>query len=381
VAVHEVKIDPHRTLSEEPGTGHNRWHPDVRPVIRVQSGDEIVLETRDALDGQISPTSTSDDVPHLDINVVHPLTGPVFVEGAAPGDLLEVDILEVATGAFGYTTQSPGFGFLRDDFDEPFLARWEIEGGFATSEDVPGVRIPGDPFIGTIGVAPSRDLMEKVTARERRLKAEGGMVDLPEPRGAVPSDPSVVSEGLRTIPPRENAGNIDIKQLTAGTRLMIPVWVPGALLSVGDAHFAQGDGEACGQAIEVRGRLHARLGIRKREAGAQRHDGPQFERVGPSPGRGAYFATTGICVDRDGRNFMEDLTLAARNALRAMIEYLNATHGYTRQQAYVICSVAADLKVSQVVDIPNVLVSAILPLGIFAEQRRVDAWPGVEVRK
>lgn len=366
MAGHEIRIDADRPLSEEPGTGHNRWHPGIRPVIRVEPGDEILLETRDALDGQISRASSLDDVRHLDDGRVHPLTGPVFVEGAEPGDILEVDILEVAPGPFGYTAQSPGFGFLRDEFPEPFLARWDIEGGFATSEDVPGIRIPGDPFVGTIGVAPSRELMERATARERRLKAAGGLVDLPAPGSAVPQDASVMSEGLRTIPPRENAGNVDVKQLTAGSRLLIPVWVTGALLSAGDAHFAQGDGEACGQAIEVRATVRARLGIRKLEPGSRPLPQLQFERAGPSAPRGAYFATTGICVDRDGTNAMEDLTLAARNALRAMIEHLTGTYCYSRQQAYAICSVAVDLKVSQVVDVPNVLVSAILPLGIFA---------------
>jgi formamidase len=173
------------------------------------------------------------------------------------------------------------------------------------------------------------------------------------------------AEGLRTVPPRENAGNVDIKQLTAGTRLLIPVWVPGALFSAGDAHFAQGDCETCGQAIEVRGTLRARFGLRKGQAGARQIDQPQFERTTPSPAPGPYFATTGTCVHHDGRNESEDITLAARNALRAMIDHLVAGYGYTRQQAYVICSVAVDLKISQVVDVPNVLVSAFLPLDIF----------------
>jgi formamidase len=365
VAIHEVTIGPALPLAEQPETGHNRWHPEIPPVIRVEPGDEVLMETRDAVDGQIGPESLAADVPGVDISVVHPLTGPVQVAGAESGDLLEVDILEVTTGTFGYTMASPGFGFLRDDFPEPFLARWQIDGAFAVSEDVPGVRIEGHPFMGTMGVAPSRDLLARITARERDLAAAGGMVDLPEPRGAVPAKPPVSTEGLRTVPPRENAGNVDIKQLTAGTRLLIPVWVDGVLFSAGDAHFAQGDCETCGQAIEVRGTLRARFGLRKGQAAAHQIDQPQFERAAPTPAPGPYFATTGTCVHRDGRNESGDVTLAARNALRAMVDHLVTRYGYTRQQAYVICSVAVDLKISQAVDVPNVLVSAFLPLGIF----------------
>jgi formamidase len=351
-------VHPGRALAEEPGTGHNRWHPDIPAAISVEPGDELVLETRDALDGQIGPDSTRDDVRGIDAARVHPLTGPVFVRGAEAGDLLEVEILDVAPAAFGYTVQSPGFGFLRSEFTEPFLARWEIAGGYARSEEVPGVRIRGDAFMGTIGVAPSRELMERSTRRERRLAEAGALVDLPSRSGAVPSEPAIADEALRTIPPRENAGNVDVKQLTRGTRMLLPVWVPGALLSAGDAHFAQGDGEVCGQAIEVRATLRCRVGLRKGEA--REGDGLRFEGIAPAQPAGAYFATTGICVDT-----AEDLTAAARNATRAMVEHLSTTYGYTREQAYTICSVAVDLRVSQVVDVPNVLVSAFLALSIF----------------
>jgi formamidase len=365
MATHEIGIHPTKPLAEEPGTGHNRWHPDIPAVVTVQPGDEVVLHTRDALDGQITRSSTAADVANLDISLVHPLTGPVHVAGAEPGDLLEVEMLEVTTGSFGFTVQSPGFGFLREDFSEPFLARWDIADGLATSPDVPGVAIPGHPFMGTMGVAPSRELLDRALAREQVLSDAGGFVDLPEPRGAVPNTAAIATEALRTIPPRENAGNIDIKQLTAGTTLRIPVGVEGALLSVGDAHFAQGDCETCGQAIEVRAVLRARLTLRTRNDLAGPVHGVHFERSTPTADTGPYYATTGICIDRDGTNRSEDLTLAARNALRAMIVHLTSEYGYTPAQAYTICSVAVDLKVSQVVDVPNVLVSAFLPLGIF----------------
>jgi formamidase len=353
-----IRVDPGRALAEQPGTGHNRWHPGIPAALEIGPGEEFVLETRDALDGQIGPGSTREDVRGLDIGRVHPLTGPVLVRGAEPGDLLEVEILEVAPAAFGYTVQSPGFGFLRHEFAQPFLARWEIAGGYARSEDIPGVRIRGAAFMGAIGVAPSQELMRRIAARERALADTGALVDLPDTAGAVPADPAIAAEALRTIAPRENAGNVDIKQLAAGTKLLIPVWVPGALLSAGDAHFAQGDGEVCGQAIEMRATLRARVALRKGEAGASA--GLRFEGVAPPDPGGPFFATTGMCIGG-----AEDLTAAARNATRAMVDHLAATYGYTREQAYTICSVAVDLRVSQAVDLPNVLVSAILPLSIF----------------
>ncbi len=366
MATHDITIDRSRRLAEEPASGHNRWHPDVAPALRVAPGDEVFAETRDALDGQITRDSSHADAGRVDFGVVHALTGPVFVEGAEPGDLLQVELLEITTGSFGFSLVSPGFGFLRDEFPEPFCARWDIAGDAATSEDVPGVRVPSAPFLGIIGVAPSRQLLQRCEARERSLASAGGVANPPDPAGAVPAAGPVASEGLRTIPPRENGGNVDIKQLTAGTRLLLPVYVPGALLSVGDGHFAQGDGEVCGTAIEVAGAVRARLGLLKGAASERGIGGISFEHRAPAqPVERSYFATTGLCIHDDGRNAMEDVTLAARQALRAMISHLVAEYGYSRQQAYVICSVAVDLKVSQLVDVPNVSVSAFLPLDIL----------------
>lgn len=372
MAVHQIRIDEAVPLSGEPDKGHNRWHPDIPPVVRCQPGDEVVLETRDALDRQITADSTAEDVAGVNLNLVHPLTGPVFVEGAEPGDLLVAEILEVIPRPFGFTVQIPGFGFLRDEFPEPFLVRWDISDGWATSGDLPGVRIPGAPFMGTIGLAPSRELMVGITAREQEALDSGGFVLPPEPADAVPSDPEIAREALRTVPPRETAGNVDIKQLSAGTRLLLPVWTPGALFSAGDAHFAQGDCETCGTAIEMNATLRVRFQLRKGAAADRDIRDLQFERddyvVPPeyqAPRR--FFATTGISVDRQGANHSEDLTVAARNALVNMIDHLVAEYGYTRQQAYALCSVAVDLKVSEMVDVPNFVVSAFLPLDVFVE--------------
>jgi formamidase len=147
---HEVRVDYSKTLSQQPETGHNRWHPDIPPVVRCDPGEEVVLETRDAFDGQMGPAATLETVAAPNLNVVHPLTGPVHVNGAEAGDLLEIEILEVEPDRYGYTVQVPGFGFLRDQFPDPFMVRWAIAGGWATSEDLPGVRVPGAPFMGTI---------------------------------------------------------------------------------------------------------------------------------------------------------------------------------------------------------------------------------------
>jgi formamidase len=238
---HRVEIDRSRPLAQQPETGHNRWHPDIPPILRVDPGDTVELETRDAIDGQYSPTSSIEDVAQTDLSVVHPLTGPVYVNGAEPGDLLEVQIGEITPEPFGFTVQIPGFGFLRDVFTEPHMVKWQIEGGFATSPDLPGVRIPGAPFMGVIGVAPSADLLREITARETELLGRGGAVLPPDTTGAVPADEPIASTALRTVPPRETGGNLDIKQLSQGTTLLLPVYQEGALFSVGDAHFAQGD--------------------------------------------------------------------------------------------------------------------------------------------
>ncbi|HEX6335874.1 MAG TPA: acetamidase/formamidase family protein [Jiangellaceae bacterium] len=369
MAVHEVRIDRSKTLLEEPATGHNRWHPDIPPLLRCEPGDEVVLETRDALDGQIRPGGTAADVAATNLDVVHPLTGPIYVDGAEPGDLLEVEILDVVPDPYGFTVQVPGFGFLRDEFPDPFVVHWDVDGEWATSDDLPGVRIPGAPFMGTIGLSPGRELLATTTAREQALLDGGGMVLPPSPASAVPDDPRIAAEALRTIPPREQAGNVDIKQLGKGTTLLLPVDTQGGLFSAGDAHFAQGDGEACGTAIEMSATLHVRFGVRKGEAADKGIRDTRFTRTDyylppefAAPRR--FFATTGLSITRDGVNRSEDATLAARNALLNMIDHLGE-RGWNRQQAYVICSVAVDLKISQLVDVPNMLVSAFLPEDIF----------------
>ena len=365
-----IELDYSKRCADEPEKGHNRWHPDIPPAVEVDQGEEVVLQTRHAFDGEITPSSTATDLLSANMNVVHPLTGPVYVQGAQAGDLLEVNILNIEPVQFGITSIIPGLGFLRDLFLEPYLVHWNIQDGYAESANLPGVRIPGAPFMGTIGVAPSRQLRQEILLREEELRLRGGMVLGPNPSDAVPAYEPLASEGLRTIPPREHGGNLDIKQLTAGTRLLLPVFTEGALFSAGDAHFAQGDSECCGTAVEMDCTLHVSFQVRPGEATRRNIRFPIFERddyfISPEmavPQR--FLAATGMCIADDGVNESENATLAARHALLNMIQLL-MERGWSREQAYCICSVAVDLKLSEIVDVPNFVVSAFLPLDIFA---------------
>jgi formamidase len=364
-----VQVNPGKPLADQPGAGHNRWHPDIEPVVSVEPGVSITLETLDAMDGQLIASSDEDDVATSNLNRVHPLTGPVYVKGAEPGDLLVINIEDLETGGFGFTAQIPGFGFLRDVFADPYYVSWKIADHLAESSTLPGVRIPERAFLGVMGVAPSASLLASIAAREKDLADRGGAVHPPEPQDAVPDDARIAAEALRTTPPRETGGNLDVRQLGIGTTLVMPVFVDGALFSCGDLHFAQGDGECCGTAIEVYGSVRLSFGLRKGEAHRRRSPSVWFTTPGRDAGASRHalgsLGTTGICVDSTGRNESENATLAARNALLAMIERLVSERGYTEQQAYAICSVAADLRYSQVVDVPNFTASAILPLDIF----------------
>jgi formamidase len=364
-----ITIDRNKRLKEEPHTGHNRWHPDIPPLIEVEPGEEVVLETRDASDCQIKPSMTVADLTNLDAKVAHPLTGPVYIKGARPGDLLEIAYLDILPQPHGWTRNRPGAGFLRDLFTEPYLAHWDITDGWATSPQIPGVRIPNGAFMGTAGIAPSRAQLEAWSRREAALVARGGIAFLPDPQDAVPTRGPIAEEGLRTLPPRENCGNVDAKQLTKGSRLLIPVNVEGALYSAGDGHFAQGDSECCITAIEMGATAVVRFRLHAGEAARHHIRWPRFAHPGyfAAPEWAAprnFIATMGMPIREDGTQEGEDLTLAARNALINMIELLQE-RGWSREQAYIICSVAVDLRVSNVVDLPNVTVSAFLPEDIF----------------
>src|ERR1700724_3792165 len=182
--MHAIRIDRNKPLAAEPHCGHNRYHPDIAPVAEIGEGEEIALETRDALDGQITPGMSAAELALVEAGVVHPLTGPVFVKGAMPGDMLEIEFTDIVAQPIAFSAIMPGLGFLRDVMTEPFLVHWQIRAGWATSAQIPGVRIPGAPFMGVSAVAPTAEQLIAWTAREQRVIDAGGLAMPPHPPGA-----------------------------------------------------------------------------------------------------------------------------------------------------------------------------------------------------
>ena len=363
-----IRIDRAKPLCQEPNCGHNRYHPDIAAAAEIGEGEEIALETRDALDGQITPATTVADIATLNAGAVHPLTGPVFVKGAQPGDILEIEFTDIIPQPTAFSAILPGLGFLRDVMTEPFLVHWQIKDDWATSAQLPGVRIPGAPFMGVSAVAPSSRTacrVDRARAARDRPRRHGAAA---RPAGAVPAGPCGLT-GLRTLPPRENGGNFDVKQLTKGAKLYLPVFKEGALFSTGDGHFAQGDGEVCVTAVEMGATAVVRFKVHKGLATRRKFTAPVFSRTTyftdpryAAPER--FLGVMGMPINAAGEIEAENLTLACRNAVLHMMELLQE-RGFSRQQAYVICSVAVDLRISNVVDVPNYVVSALLPEAIF----------------
>jgi formamidase len=365
----------------------NRYHPNIKPVARAKPGDLIKMHTRDALDSNLNINSKPKDVTAIDLNLVHPMTGPVFIEGARRGDVLAITLIEVQPDEYGYTTIVPGFGFLADKFPEPFIANWKLNRVEAVSDQVPGVRIPMNGFMGSVGVLPGEPEVKKWLAREAQLAAAGGVALPPEPNGALPREvcgPNGSNKGecLRTIPPRENGGNMDVKQMVEGTTLLLPCFVDGCGFFIGDVHYAQGDGEVAGTAIEMGAVVTVKTAIRKGmasvvkqpmfEGGSQLKKlepdqfhavvGYPFKEAGEVPPQWSYLDSEKI---KPLTQLSNDVTMAARNSLLAMLDWLQTEKGLTREQAYVVASVACDLRISNVVDVPNYAVTTICPLEIF----------------
>lgn len=297
---------------------HAFWDNSLPPRLTIQPGDTVVFETLEASSNQITRTSATKALETLSFDPIHPLTGPVYVEGAEPGDGLEVEILSLAHKGWGWNAVIPGFGLLAEDFPNPYLHHYELKGDVCYFRS--NIQIPFEPFCGVMGVGP----------------AETGR--------------------LNTVPPRANGGNIDVRHLTPGARVTFPVWVPGALFSCGDCHAAQGDGEVNGTGIETPMTVTLRFNLLK--GGAPR----EFDFVTP-PGKkltvadeGGYYVATA-----HGPDLYQD----AQNAVRYVIDYLVKHYGLTPEQAYCVCGAAVDLKISEIVDAPNWIVSAYLPLGIF----------------
>jgi len=365
----------------------NRYHPAIKPAAKAKPGDLIVVHTRDALDSNLNINSKPKDVTAIDLNLVHPMTGPIYIEGAKRGDVIAIKLIDIQPDEYGYTTIVPGFGFLADKYTSPFVANWKLNRREAVSEQVPGVRIPMNGFMGSVGVLPGEAEVDKWLARESQLAAAGGVALPPEPTGARPPEVcgpngSKKDKCLRTIPPRENGGNMDVKQMVEGTTLLLPCFIDGCGVFIGDVHFAQGDGEVAGTAIEMGAVVTIQTEIRKGMASVvkqpQFEGGSQLKKLEPD----SFHATVGYPLKEAGEippqwaylgaeklkpltNLSNDLTLAARNSLLQMIDWLQKTKGLTSEQAYVVTSVACDLRVSNVVDVPNYAVTTICPMEIF----------------
>ena len=376
------------TCGEDPAC-INRLHPDIPMVAKANPGERIVFLGRDAFDLALDPDefSSASAMPREGVGIVHALTGPVFINGAEAGDVLAVTIEALEPDDVGWTEAGP-FGFAGDQFgtDERFIV-WRINGEFATSDALPGVRIPNASFPGVVTTLPGERLLADVLARETQLLELGGAVMNPDPDEAEPaalcgSEGTKPSECLRTIPPREHGGNMDIRYITTGTTVYLPCYIDGCGLAVGDFHYAQGDGEVAGTAIEMGGRMTVTARVVEDPPDLSR--GPHYE--GPASVLGIpserFYAVTGFPLkEKDSvpadlayldspkiaglSNLSSDINLAARNALAAVIDYIVSEYGYDQTQAYMIASVAVDMRIGQLVDVPNVGVTAILPLDIF----------------
>ena len=366
----------------------NRYHPAIPPVATAKPGDYIVLHSRDALDSDLTLDSVAADLAGVDLNLVHPMTGPVFIEGAKRGDVLAVRLVDIEPDQYGYTVIAPGFGFLRDIFTEPYIVNWKLDRNYAVSDGMPGVRVPYEAFLGSVGTLPGEEEVAAWKAREAALAAAGGIALPPQPVGALPTavcgpEGSHKDDCLRTIPPRENGGNMDVQQMQVGTVMLFPCFIDGCGLFVGDVHYAQGDGEVGGTAIETGAVVTLVAEIRPGQGefikAPQVEGGAQIKAIEPS----SFHQTVGMPLKAGGEvppyhtyldaeelpaleNLSEDLTLAARHALLQMIEHIQRVHGLTAEQAYILSSVAVDLRVGQVVDVPNYVVTAVLNNDVFA---------------
>ena len=294
---------------------HHGWNNAFPPRLKVAPGETVNFEIVDASSGQLNRNSTQADLEKLDLARVNPVTGPVYIDGAKPGDALKVTVLSFRPSGWGWTGNIPGFGLLTDQFPQAKLHHWNYEPGHESAMYGPGGRVPLKPMCGTIGVAPA-------------------------------------APGLHSIiPPRNVGGNMDIRDIVEGVELYLPVEVDGAIFSVGDTHAAQGDGEVCGTAIESPIDVALKFELVK---GAKLRS-PRYVTPGPltrhCDTRG-YEVTTGIGPD---------LMVDARSAVSEMIDLLSRRFGYSPIDAYMLCSVCADLRISSIVDVPNWVVSCYFP--------------------
>ncbi|TDI80318.1 MAG: acetamidase [Caldithrix sp.] len=309
------KIEPQYFLSSD--KTHNKFSRSIPPVLRVPSGAVLEVETKEATDGQLTINSTSEDIPNVQFDPIHPLTGPVYVEGAETGDILAVTLHRFEIGDWAWSGVFPGFGFLADEFTEPYLKTFAIPKGATEVKFTDKISIPLNPFPGVMGVAPA------------------------------------TGEMLSTIPPRANGGNMDNPHFTEGTTVYFPVFVEGALFSIGDTHAAQGFGEVCGTAIEAPMKIIYEVNVIKNSRAIKE---PQYETE-------EYYAVTAFATTIDE---------AAKKATGYMMDYLVEEHGLERTEAYVLCSLAGNLEIAEVVDAPHVLVSMHMPKKVLGIQPKAS---------
>ena len=384
------KLDLSKPMEQQAHPGHNRWHPDIPAAFSVEPGQSFRMECKDWTDGQISNNDDPSDIRNVILPRVHVLSGPVYVNGVEPGDLLVVDILDI--GAFadsewgfnGIFAKENGGSFLTEHFPAAAKSIWDFEGIYTTSRHVPGVKFAGLIHPGLIGVAPSMELLQEWNKREMELKMTDPnrvpeLATSPQAEHAVLGTlkgaefDRVAKEGARTVPPRENGGNCDIKNLSKGSRIFFPVFVDGAKLSVGDLHFSQGDGEItfCG-GIEMAGWIDLRVDVIK--GGMEKYkikDNPVFKPGPVEPNYSDYLVFEGISVDEfTGKQHYLDAHIAYRRACLNAIEYLK-TVGYTGEQAYMLLSTAPiEGRISGIVDIPNACCTVAIPTQIF--EKNID---------
>ncbi|MGK0406035.1 MAG: formamidase [Oleispira sp.] len=377
-----IKVDLNKSAYEHDDI-HNRWHPDIPMVATVKPGDDFKVECLDWTGGQIKNNDDASDVRDVDLTQVHFLSGPIAIEGAEPGDLLVVDILDIGTfeesqwGFNGFFSKQNGGGFLDEHFPEAQKSIWDFNGMFTSSRHIPGVEFAGLIHPGLIGTLPSKEMLDIWNTREKELydtepDRVPALACMPYAETAhmgrmKPEDAKIAAaEGARTVPPREHGGNCDIKDLSRGSKVYFPVYVKGAGLSVGDLHFSQGDGEItfCG-AIEMAGWIHLRVNLIKDGMEKYAIKNPIFKPSPITPKYDDYLIFEGISVDEKGKQHYLDVNVAYRQACLNAIEYLKK-FGYSGAQAYSLLGTApVQGHISGVVDIPNSCATLWLPTDIF----------------
>ncbi|OLN21267.1 acetamidase [Domibacillus antri] len=299
---------------------HYAWSVNNEPALTIQSGDTVIFETREVTDGQFTIDSTTEAIAGLDWTRVYPLAGPVYIEGAEPGDTLAVEILDIKTKGWGWTAVLPGLGLLPEEFPDAYLRTFDLSDGeyIHFREDI---KVPIEPFLGTMGVCPKD------------------------------------ADNVPIMPPGTFGGNMDTRQLMIGTTLYLPVQEAGALFSCGDGHAAQGDGEVCVSALECPMTSKLKFTLIKGKS----IPAPQFQTKGaltPKVNHAGFYGTTGVGGD---------LFKASQDALRGMVDYIADTYNMSKLDAYLLSSLCVDLKISEIVDAGHYVVSAVLPLAIFEQ--------------